>query len=198
MKLEGESSFLQFQQWNNFYICYCISISWAFQVTQVVNPLANAGGTRDAFLSWEDSLEQKMATHPSILAQKIPWTEESGRLQVHGAAKSQTKLSTNKKYQLFESRLKKKKSPGSETLICHAQIIWSLLNSKGKKRQPAFRPSAFLINFDLSYFSICSLHIHFIHWRCRKFHKKSYQHKNDFLKKVQQPLYRSNMTCSSH
>ena len=119
-------------------------------------------------------------------------------MQVPGAAKSHTKLSTNKKYQLFESRFKKKKSPGSETLICHAQIIWSLLNSKGKKRQPAFRPSAFLINFDLSYFSIHCLHIHFIHWRCRKFHKKSYQHKNDFLKKVQQPLYRSNMTCSSH
>ena len=137
------------------------------------------------------------ATHSSILAQTIPWTEESGKLQVHGAAKSQTKLSINKKYQLFESRLKKK-TPGSETLICHARIIWSLLNSKGKKTKPAFRPSAFLINFDLSYFSIHCLHIHFIHWRCRKFHKKSYQHKNDFLKKVQQPLYRSNMTCSSH
>ena len=40
-----------------FYVCYCISISWAFQVTQVVNPLANPGGTRDASLSQEDSLE---------------------------------------------------------------------------------------------------------------------------------------------
>lgn len=66
------------------------------------------------------------------------------------------------KYQLFEGRLKKK-SFMSETLICHAQIIWHLLNSKGKRRQPAFRPSAFLINFDLSHFSISCLHIHFIH-----------------------------------
>ena len=31
-------------------------------------------------LHWEDSLEKEMATHPSILAWKIPWTEEPGRL----------------------------------------------------------------------------------------------------------------------
>ena len=32
-------------------------------------------------LGWEDPLEKGMATHPSILAWKIPWTEEPGRLQ---------------------------------------------------------------------------------------------------------------------
>ena len=31
-------------------------------------------------LGWEDPLEKKMATHSSILAWKIPWTEEPGRL----------------------------------------------------------------------------------------------------------------------
>ena len=35
-----------------------------------------------------------MATHPSILAWRIPWTGESGGATVHGAAKSQTQLST--------------------------------------------------------------------------------------------------------
>ena len=35
-------------------------------------------------LGWEDSLEEGMATHPSILAWRIPWTEESGRLQPMG------------------------------------------------------------------------------------------------------------------
>ena len=34
-----------------------------------------------------------MATHSSTLAWKIPWAEEPGRLQVHGVAKSQTRLS---------------------------------------------------------------------------------------------------------
>ena len=36
-------------------------------------------------LSWEDPLEDKMATHSSILAWKIPWTEEPGRLQSMGS-----------------------------------------------------------------------------------------------------------------
>ena len=35
-------------------------------------------------LSWEDPLEKKMATHSSNLAWRIPWTEESGRLQSRG------------------------------------------------------------------------------------------------------------------
>ena len=34
-----------------------------------------------------------MAPHSSTLAWKIPWTEEPGRLQVHGVARSQTRLS---------------------------------------------------------------------------------------------------------
>ena len=38
----------------------------------------------------EDSLEEGMATHSSILAGKIPWTEESGRLQFIQLQKSQT------------------------------------------------------------------------------------------------------------
>ena len=32
-------------------------------------------------LGWEDSLEKGLATHSSILAWIIPWTEEPGRLQ---------------------------------------------------------------------------------------------------------------------
>ena len=32
-------------------------------------------------LGWEDSLEKEMATHSSILAWRIPWTEEPGGLQ---------------------------------------------------------------------------------------------------------------------
>ena len=36
-------------------------------------------------LSWEDLLEKEMAAHSSILAWKIPWTEESGKLQSMGS-----------------------------------------------------------------------------------------------------------------
>ena len=35
-------------------------------------------------LGWEDLLEEGMATHSSILAGKIPWTEEPGGLQSMG------------------------------------------------------------------------------------------------------------------
>ena len=35
-------------------------------------------------LGWEDPLEEEMATHSSILAWKIPWTEEPGRLWSRG------------------------------------------------------------------------------------------------------------------
>ena len=44
-------------------------------------------------LGWEDPLEVEMATHSSILAWKIPWTEEPGRRQSKGSQKSRTQLS---------------------------------------------------------------------------------------------------------
>ena len=40
-----------------------------------------------------DLLEKEMAAHSSILAWKIPWTEEPGRATVHGVTKNQTWLS---------------------------------------------------------------------------------------------------------
>ena len=36
-------------------------------------------------LGWEDPLEKQMATHSSVPAWKIPWTEESGGLQLTGS-----------------------------------------------------------------------------------------------------------------
>ena len=44
-------------------------------------------------LGQEDSLEEGMATHSSILAWRIPWTEELGGLQSVGSQKSRTWLS---------------------------------------------------------------------------------------------------------
>ena len=52
----------------------------------VKNPPANAGDTRDTVQSpgREDPLEKEMATHLSVLAWKIPWTEGPGGLQCMG------------------------------------------------------------------------------------------------------------------
>ena len=44
-------------------------------------------------LGWEDPLEEGMVTHSSILAVEAPWTEEPGRLTVHGVTKTRTGLS---------------------------------------------------------------------------------------------------------
>ena len=44
-------------------------------------------------LGQEDPLEEEMATHSTILAWRISWTEETGRLQSMGSQKSQIGLS---------------------------------------------------------------------------------------------------------
>ena len=49
--------------------------------------------TRVQSLGQEDPQEEEMATHSSILAWEIPWTEEPGGLQVHEVTRSQTQLS---------------------------------------------------------------------------------------------------------
>ena len=41
-------------------------------------------------LGWEDSLEEEMATHSSLLAWEIPWAEEPGGLQPWGCKESDT------------------------------------------------------------------------------------------------------------
>ena len=48
------------------------------------NPPANAGDVemQARSLGWEDPLEKETAPHSSILAWRIPWTEEPGRLKV--------------------------------------------------------------------------------------------------------------------
>ena len=52
----------------------------------------NAGDPGWESLSWEHPLEKGMATHSTILAWRIPWTEEPGGLQSMGSQKSQTWL----------------------------------------------------------------------------------------------------------
>ena len=59
---------------------------------QMVKRLPTMWETRVQSLGWEDLLEKEMATHSSILAWKIPWMKEPGRLQSMGL-QSRTRLS---------------------------------------------------------------------------------------------------------
>ena len=53
-------------------------------VAQSVKNLSVVQETQVQFLGWEDPLEKEMATHSSILAWKISWTEEPDGLQSRG------------------------------------------------------------------------------------------------------------------
>ena len=59
--------------------------SLASLVAHMVKSLPAVWETRVRFLGWEDALEKEMATHSSILAWEIPWTEEPGDLQSMGS-----------------------------------------------------------------------------------------------------------------
>ena len=59
-------------------------------VAQMVKRLPTMQETRVRSLGWEDLLEKEMATYSSILAWKIPWTVEPGRLQSIGHKESDT------------------------------------------------------------------------------------------------------------
>ena len=59
-------------------------INWLPLVAQMVKSLPAVQETRVQSLGQEDPLEKKMATHSSILAWRISWTEELGGLQSVG------------------------------------------------------------------------------------------------------------------
>ena len=58
---------------------------WASLVAQRIKRLPARRETWVQSLGREDPLENEMATHSSILAWRIPWTEEPGRLQSTGS-----------------------------------------------------------------------------------------------------------------
>ena len=67
-----------------------LSMSKSFPDGSVVKNLPAMQETRVLSLGQENLLEKKMATHSSILAWEIPWTEESGGLHFLGSQKSGT------------------------------------------------------------------------------------------------------------
>ena len=69
-------------------IGYPLRYSWASLVAQLVKNSPAMQETWVRSLGWEDPLEKGMATHSSILAWRIPWTEEPGRLQSMGCKES--------------------------------------------------------------------------------------------------------------
>ena len=64
---------------------YPLQYSWASLVAQLVKNAPAMWETWVLSLGWEDPLEKGKATHSSILAWRILWTEEPGGLQSIGS-----------------------------------------------------------------------------------------------------------------
>ena len=88
------------------YIHLCISLKifyWniALRLSQNSSVVKNLPAVQEMPATWvrslgqEDPLEEAMATHSSIPAWRVPWTEEPGRLQPKRAGESQRRLSTH-------------------------------------------------------------------------------------------------------
>ena len=69
-----------------------VTYIWTSPVAPMAKNPPATWETRVQSLRWEDPLEGEMATHSSVLAWRIPWTEEPGGL-VHGVTKSLLQLS---------------------------------------------------------------------------------------------------------
>ena len=70
-----------------------LSSSFSVHYSLVSQTVKNLPAMREAWvrsLGWEDPLEEEMATHSSILAWRIPWTEEPGGLQSMGSQSDTT------------------------------------------------------------------------------------------------------------
>ena len=82
-------------------------------------------------LGWEDPLEKEMATHSSVLAWRIPWTEEPGGLQSIGSQES----NMAEPLSLFSSPLLPPRFTPSSVI---QTVRWVEENSEGNYRACAF------------------------------------------------------------
>ena len=93
-KIESQLKISNPQFKKNFFVCNFMW-SWASVVAQMVKNLRAMPEIWVWSLSREDPLEKEMATHSSILAWRIPWTEEPGRLQSMGSQRVGYNWATN-------------------------------------------------------------------------------------------------------
>ena len=112
-------------------------------------------------LGQEDPLEKEMATHSSILAWRIPWTEEVGGLQSTGCKESDTTERLHFHFMLAKTRRRNSRKGEDHEIMRtdRSEIVCDLLLS--------------LSSLHLSLLLPLSLHVHSCHlqrqrWLCRK------------------------------
>ena len=77
------------------------TVSEASLVAQMVKNLPAVQETWVQSLGWEDPLEKEKATHSTILAWEIPWTEEPNQLQFVGWQRVRQEFMTKQQYQII-------------------------------------------------------------------------------------------------
>ena len=115
------------------------SINWRMNKQNVVQPYNGYYSTIKNEWNIDKCLEKEMATHSSILAWKIPWTEDPGRLQFMGLQRvghNSVTEHTDKCYSVTEPRRHygKRKKPEIE-----GQIIWDSTDTKQSYKSNAER-----------------------------------------------------------
>ena len=78
------------------------------------------------FLGWKDPLVKEMAAHSSILAWRIPETEESGGLQSMGSQRVRHNLGAEQHQQYILPQLKKKKACIVESHLSESEVAEEL------------------------------------------------------------------------
>ena len=76
------------------WIGYPLRYSWASLMAQLVKNMPAKWETWVWPLGWEDPLEEGMTNHSSILAWRIPWTEQPGGLQSMGSQRVRNSWAT--------------------------------------------------------------------------------------------------------
>ena len=65
-----------------------VQLGWSFLIPQLVKNLPTMQETRVRFLGWEDTVEDGMTTHSTILAWRIPMDRGTWWATIHGVVKS--------------------------------------------------------------------------------------------------------------
>ena len=109
-----------------FSYVYKLPYIRASLTTQLVNHLPAMQETWVQFLGREDPLKKEMATHSSILAWRIPWTEEPGWLQSMGSQESDTTQRLNHHHHVYKQK---------SSRLQLGSIQWIIFNSTKNEGQ---------------------------------------------------------------
>ena len=138
----------------NYNKCFILMYKVASLVAQSVKNLPAMWETSVQSLDWEDPLEKEMATHSSILAWRIPWTE-TGSLESMDQKESDTTEQLSTRCSLVQSIWEF--SLVSSQFLCKSKTSkkWSLFKKrqKGDHRGKSFYVNTFNSTFFLTFWT---------------------------------------------